>query len=274
MKNKTSEKKNFSNQKGFIDQKGQAALIDSLFFLGIVSVICTSLFFFTINYGSTMERQVNSFYSRDFASDALKVVSYINVMRNGNDVFSNQLFLEDASKEYDYLFALMKEDYSDKREFSCQTRRAIKSTVSSVLRPFDDSFDYAFYVFRQSDNKFLFLMMAVHECSDPQCTEKNQNIDYASLIERKYYYCAPESKDVLEKKVFPYLGQVDTSIGKVTFSEPGSNDDTKGIPHVMGLSLWVSKSLAVLNNLSSPDSEFNCVEIPQSCPDPVFNPTS
>ncbi len=265
-------KKGVPEKKIFINQKGQAALIDSLFFLGIVSVICTSLFFFTISYGNSMERQVNSFYSRDFASDALKVVSYINVMRNGDDVFTNQALLYNSSKEYDYLFALMKEDYADKKEFSCPTKRAIKSTVSSVLKPFDDSFDYAFYVFRQSDNQFLFLMMAVHECSDPACANKSAGIDYSSLVERKYYYCKPALKDILERQVFPYVGQVDTSIGKVSFSEPGASDASSGLPHIMGLSLWISKDLVTLNNLGSPSSEFNCEVIPDTCPQQTFSP--
>lgn len=253
----------------YFDERGQAALMDSLFFLAIVAVVCTGLFFFTVNYGKSMEQQVNAFYSRDFAADSLKVISYVNVMRNGDDIFTadpNPSFgdpgVNAASKEYDYLLALMKEDYSDKKEFSCTTKQAIKSTLSSVLKPFDNSIDYGYYLFRFSEQKYLFLMLAVHKCTGPGCKIKGSD-DY--VVSREYYFCAPQSRDVLEKYVFPYVGQVDTSIGKVTFKEPDTSTGSQGTPFIMGLSMWVAKDLNVFNDLNQVGDNFNCATV-EVCP--------
>jgi hypothetical protein len=248
----------------FKNQRGQAALMDSLFFLAIVSTICTSLFFFMVNYGGQVDKQVSSFYSRDFAADSLKVVSYINVLRTGDSVFSSP----DIS-EYDYLLAMMKEDYADKKEFSCETRKSAASTLQSVLKPFDDSIDYAFYLLNESQTEYLFLLLAVHECSDPAaCKVSKADTDYTDIVKRKYYYCKPQSKDILEKQVFPLAGQVDSSSGKVTFTQP-TERNTQGIPFIMGLSMWVSKDILVLNTLQT-NKEFNCVliDLEAECPNP------
>ena len=110
------------------NSKGQAALMDSLFFLAIVSAVCTTLFFFTVNYGKQLDSQINSFYSTDFAADTIKVVSYINVLRTGMSVYD-----ADGLVELDYLLAMMKEDYGNKRVF-LQNKKAIASTFNSVSK--------------------------------------------------------------------------------------------------------------------------------------------
>jgi len=247
-----------------MNSRGQAALMDSIFFLMIVSTICTTLFFFMVNYGGQVDKQVSSFYSRDFAADSLKVVSYINIVRTGDSVFAAA-----DNYEYDYLLAMMKEDYADKKEFSCETRKAAASTLQSVLKPFDDSIDYAFYLLNESQTEYLFLMFAVHECTDPAvCKQSGANVDLSEVVRRRYYYCKPQNKDVLEKQVFPYAGQVDSSVGKVTFTQPETRD-TQGIPFVMGLSMWVSKDITVLNTLQT-NREFNCIliDLESICPNP------
>ncbi|MEK6959163.1 MAG: hypothetical protein AABW59_03910 [archaeon] len=239
------------------EKKAQAALTDSIFFLAIVATLCTSLFYFAINYGTQMESQLNSFYSSDFANDSLKVINYVNVMRNGNSIFSELGRGETA--EYDYLLALIKEDYSDDQEISPETRDSIAYTLHSVLRPFDDSVDYTYYLLSESEDKFLFLLMAVHECDgDKEECLNPSNAD--KKINRNYYYCEPSNKNVLTKKVYPYIGKVDSAVGKITLLQRVSAEKTDSKIFIMGLDVWISTDLEVLGQLDektlTPD--FNC----------------
>ena len=259
-------------------QGGQAALTDSLFFLAIVSTICTSLFFFAINYGLQLEQEINSFYASDFANDSLKVVTYINVLRTGYSVYDAK---HDGTDEYDYLLAVIKEDYANQagktRRLTEVTRRAIASTLDSVLRPFQDSIDYSFYIMPSTNNKtekFLFLLLAVHECTsgdacnpvpvlDPVTGNYVVPSDEELEIERVYYYCEPRDNAILAEEVFPYVGQVDSAVGKITLFDTESTIDSQGRPFLMGLDVWVSKDIATLaelkDNTKTPD--FNCTPI-------------
>lgn len=253
-----------------INQKGQAALMDSIFFMTIVSAICTTLFLFTANYGTQLDQQVSSFYSTDFASDTLKVVSYVNVLRDGTSIYGDQ---DNGynNPELDYLLTMMKEDYADKKEFSCETRKAIASTFDSVLKPFSDSIDYAFYFLNRDQGKFLFLMMAIHECDprfavecncyknygDAACANKT---DFVPEIKLSYYYCTPQDKDILTKNVFPYAGKVDTAVGKLAFSDSNPNVTTPVVFDIE-LAMWVSKDIAALKDVPNPTSDFNCSPI-------------
>jgi len=248
-----------------MNSKGQAALMDSVFFLAIVSTICTSLFFFAINYGTQMEAQLNSFYASDFSADALKVITYVNVSRTGDSVF----FVPPSGvPQYDYLLTMIKEDYSDKKVISLETRKAIASTLHSVLLPFSESRDFTFFLLNENQSNFLFLLLAVHECQGDaaKCNSKNfvgqgSEID----VKRKYYYCEPLNKNVLEKFVNSSVG-VNSTTAQVTLFDSSARDSA-GKRFVMGLNVWITKNISyqdvsVLNNLGdktkSPGSDFNC----------------
>ncbi|MDD3084170.1 MAG: hypothetical protein PHP82_04045, partial [Candidatus ainarchaeum sp.] len=208
-----------------MNNRGQAALVDSIFFLTIVSIICTTLFFFAINYGLQTESQINSFYSRDFSSDILKVITYINVPRDGKYILETEYF------QSDYLLALIKEDYADKRKMSDSTTDSIVRTLDNVVKPFDASIDYAFFIASESENKYLFLLLATHECEkwvDFQCEN----------VERKYFYCEPNNNKILEEKIFPFVGKVDSSFGKITLSEQ-DRPDSPGRAFIIGFSGWI-----------------------------------
>ncbi|MCX6800795.1 MAG: hypothetical protein NTZ73_01250 [Candidatus Diapherotrites archaeon] len=253
------------------DEGGQAALTDSLFFLAIVSMICTLLFYFLINYGATVEEQINSFYSGDFAMDTLKVIAYVNVMRDGTSIYS----LTGDNPQYDYLLAMIKEDYAESSgnqnpSLNSATRKAIANTVHSVMKPFEHSVDYAFYLFQEDSQKFLFLLMGVHECkkSGTECEKDSSGNIVGS--ERRMYYCIPASPGILKDKVFPYVGKVDSATSKV-FLDKGTSKDLSavtgvGANYIMSLDLWISKDV---NNLWGLDSaankaDFNCALIPKT----------
>lgn len=240
-------------KKIFLNERGQAALMDSIFFLTIVSIICTSLFYFAINYGIPTEQQINSFYSRDFATDSLKVISYINVVRDGKS-FSQ---VEDGGIvfENDYLLALVKEDYADKQQISSETRMAITRTLDEVMNPFDTSIDYAFFILSESEDEYLFLLLATHQCDGEGCLPPYEG---EKDVERVYFYCNPYDNEILEKQIFQKVGKVDTALGKVTLSSAIENQKM-GRPFIVGLSGWIVSDIPELNETNLTESpDFNC----------------
>jgi hypothetical protein len=250
-----------------VNSRGQAALMDSLFFLTIVAAITAMLFFYLTSYGGQMNEQLDSFYTKDFSADSLKVITYVNVLRDGTEL---QRHLDGdycsggkcPAPQFDYLLTLMKEDYSDNKKFSPETISAISLTLNSVLRPFDDSVDYAFYLLSESESEFLFLMLATHEGS--RTWDDDEEKFYIDDVERIYYNCEPTNQDVLSKYITPYVGKVNQSKGKISFLDPDVTDSL-GRPFIIGLDVWVSKDLPVIKELepkTAPGgSDFNCSSI-------------
>lgn len=248
------------------DSGGQAALTDSLFFLAIVAMVCTLLFYFIINYGVSVEGQINSFYSADFAMDTLKVITYINVMRDGSSIYSlNAAGEPDQNPQYDYLLTMIKEDYSqtgagESPSLNPSTKKAIANTVHTVMVPFEHSVDYAFYLFQEDSKQFLFLLMGLHE---GVVVENEFNVDGSpkTISIRKMYYClppadSPRSATVLKDKVFPYIGRVDSAASKIFLARKEGG----GANYVMELDLWVSKDVNSLRSLDRLPlgNDFNC----------------
>ncbi len=252
---------------GFMNKKGQAALLDSIFFLTIVASISAGLLFFTINYGLQTQEQMSSFYSTDFCADALKIITYINVTRQGDNVSSENISSSNSSDiELDYLLALIKEDYADKKEMSQRTKNALKNTLESALKPFEASIDYVYYLFdNEPSGNYLFLLFAVHECEGDGCidaTSKTKN------VERVFYFCTPQGKtDYLEKDLFPTLGKVDSAFGKISLPEiyapsTTSSTDVREKFFIMGLHVWVVKNSTELKKVTITNTDLNCVIIP------------
>ncbi len=255
-----------------MNQRGQAALVDSLFFIAIVATICTGLFYFAVNYGLGTENLLNSFYSADFAMDSLKVITYINVMRDGSAVIvgnpsSSSLSslsstpTPGGSKEYDYLLALIKEDFSKNRKLGTQTKIAIANTLYSVLKPFDDSVDYAFYISREStvqgSSTYLALILSTHKFYRYEVINGRNT----PIVRRVFYSCEPTNNKALEKNVFPYVGQIDSALGKITLGTGLGNTS----PYIIGLHVWVSKKVGILQDPTNAASELGCT---------VLNPLS
>jgi hypothetical protein len=234
-----------------INEKGQAALIDSLFFIVIVAAICTGLFYFAINYGSSPDVLINSFYSSDFAMDALKVITYVNVMRDGSPISPSGNYTTATFPEYDYLLALLKEDYAETSTIGVQSKKAIANTVYSALKPFDDSLDYVFYIAKEqtsvSDAKYMAMVIAVH---DPYVPNQNNDELLTDPPNRVFYDCNPQRKNILEEKFFPELGSVESAYGKITLMDS---------PYIIGLHTWVAKNVEVINYVKDPaNMDYNC----------------
>lgn len=243
-----------------IGNRAQAALTDSMFFLAIVAAITAMLFFYMTSYGNNMNTQLDAFYTKDFAADSLKVITYVNVLRDGTEL---QDFLDgdypNESPQFDYLLTLMKEDYSDKQKFSPETISAIALTLNSVLKPFS-SVDYSFYLLSESENEFLFLMLSVHKGTLTEIDADKKKYE-VSDVRRVFYNCAPSNQDVLSKHINSYVGQIDQSKGKISFLDPDVTDSL-GRPFIIGLDVWISKDLPVIRDLedqaTQAGKDFNC----------------
>jgi hypothetical protein len=239
------------------NERGQASLVDSIIFLTIVSSVVTMLFFFMIGYGDRVEKQINSVYTEDFSMDTLKVITYINVLRDGKSVFDYDYeYSNQNSPEHDYLLTMIKEDHADIGAFSSPTKQAVVSTISSVLQPFEESLDYAFFILQEDSDKFSLLIFAIHEGLF------NEDGDLEE-VNRVYYDCNPDNSEILATDVFPNVGKVNSAVGKVMLTHPNSE---KNVPFLMSLNLWVSSDISVFKNMAEPDVEngikdFNCVKI-------------
>lgn len=238
----------------FSERSGQAALVDSLFFVAIVSALGTGLFYFAINYGLSSEAMLNSFYSSDFASDALKVLTYVNITRDGRIITPGVTV--NSSDEFDYLFAMIKEDYAEHSteevKITLDTQKNIARTLYAVLKPFDNSFDYIFFITKekglQGEQKFLTMVFALHKPVDPN--DKTQGVT------REYYSCTPAFPTVIEKWVFPNAGSLDNAMGRISLCENSGACSS----FLLGLDIWVSKKANIFTSITDgTDNEFNCV---------------
>ena len=246
-----------------INQKGQAAVTDALFFLMIIISLSVFLYNFANSYGSTVQEQIQNEFQTTFATNSLKTILYTSTSRDPTET------IYDPDAEIDYLLALIKEDYSDKKEMSEGTTHAIVRTLDDVMRPFDASIDYAFYLLNESEVNYLFLLFATHECVDggedvdgdgvTACNDLDE--DKQDFITRKYFYCKPRDNTILETEIFPYVGKVDSAFGKVTLAD-SAEDEKQGRPFIIGFSGWVVtniEKLSTQNLTTSPD--YNCSNI-------------
>jgi hypothetical protein len=252
----------------FGESRAQAALVDSLFFIGIIATLCSGLFYFTVNYGLSTEKLLNSFYSSDFAMDSLKVITYVNIMRDGTAIQIN-----DGSQtfhEYDYLLAMIKENYSKDKNVSVSTRIAIGNALYSVLKPFDDSIDYLFFIGLEGsggDITYDAVILATHKCDSANLDDCRRG---TTIPRRAFYSCDPYEKKAITKHILPYVGKVDSAVGKITLSNvnygSSSGDSTSvgagAVPHIIGLYTWVSKSVSVMQSPDDKQYELGCTEIP------------
>ena len=245
------------------DSRAQAALVDSLFFIAIIAALGTGLFYFAINYGLSSESLLNSFYSSDFATDALKVLTYVNISRDGTSISSSRVI--QPSDEFDYLFAMVKENYAHNNQLPVKidsnTRHAIANTLYSVLRPFDDSYDYSFYIEKEGyvvgQQNYLTLILALHR------PITNGEITVGAT--REFYSCFPAIPTVLEKFVFPNVGTVDSALGRISLCETAGQCSS----YIIGLNLWISKSVPEINAIMTTidadpkdkEPNFKCTQI-------------
>jgi len=124
----------------WLNEKGQAAVTDALYFLMIVTFLSVFLFGFANSYGNSVKEQIGDEFNTTFATNALKTILYSSTPRD----FQKSIYDEDA--EIDSLLAIIKEDYSDDQKIDNIEKVVLGKTISSILSPIEDSIDYVFYI--------------------------------------------------------------------------------------------------------------------------------
>ena len=124
-----------------MNEKGQSSFGDAMFFLFIVTILSTSLFFFISGYGTTAKRDLTREYRAEFGTSAIQTILASNVPRAGCvETVMN-------AAEVDTLLAMMKEDFADNYQFSYDTKLIFKRLVEEIMLPINSSFDYFFFIY-------------------------------------------------------------------------------------------------------------------------------
>lgn len=144
-----------------MNSKGQAAVTDALYFLMIITGLCIFMFTFANSYGQTVSEQISRQYITDYSGSALKSVLYSSCPRHeGQSIYSKEAAA--GNIEIDYLLALIKEDYADDKSLSDNTKNVLKDTVSSVMKPIADNYDYLFYIHKTTPTGEEFAFAFLH----------------------------------------------------------------------------------------------------------------
>ena len=267
---------------------GQAAVTDSLYFILIVTFLSIFLFGFANSYGSNVREQINGEFSTTFATNALKVILYSSTPRDVTSGLSQ-------NSEVDYLLAILKEDYSDDEAINENERRVLGKTISSILSPIDDTSDYAFYITIPSERKFVFMYLhltnfektAYSSSFQPVAAEDGRFFAYSADKDKPHtnYFCAiaagsnpadaitidPPSEvytDLSAKiaKLVTNVGptsQASSSIKLVKEASKGAFDDFKAqVDLVLWDAVWLEKTDERQTELFPYDNSaaWNCTE--------------
>ena len=170
-----------------LNNKGQAALTDALYFLLIVSIISTMLFFYASNYGLTLQERVSNQYWKEYATGALETIMYTSTPRVAGQS------LEETS-EVDYLLAAVKEDFAENGKIE-ETAEVLKQNIKGIMQPIAPGFDYMFYFYLFDAREFAFVMLYTR---DAPTIEDGKVIEHGDA---KIYFCNPPTLNSLEKLV-------------------------------------------------------------------------
>lgn len=167
------------------NDKGQAAMTDSLFFLTIIVALSVLLFKFSSTYGERVDLGINNLYFKEYTNSVLKSIYYtdmpLDTSRNVED-----------SLETDYLITAIKSDYLvnekigasdvnslDKNNLKDISKYNLFHTIKSLMYPLPN-YDYIFYIQNQSDGAFIYFMLKINYIEGEE-------------ISTNYYLCDPVS---------------------------------------------------------------------------------
>ncbi len=166
-----------------MNRKGQAAVADAIYFLMVVGILSSLLFFFSTGHGTLVSQQLALEYRSEYATSALKTMLYSSTPR----VLGTSL--EDAT-EVDFLLAAVKEDYADNGEFDV-VKPAIVNNVMAVMEPVADTFDYIYYIYIINTEEFAFFMLYTSNFDLPKDTGSGSARTEVKGVERAIYLCNP-----------------------------------------------------------------------------------
>ncbi len=229
----------------FLNEKGQAALTDSLFFLVVVSGLCTFLFFFVSNYGQLLDQQLLREYRQEYASSALKTIMYSSVPRLESSSLS-------GASEIDYLLAFVKEDYADDGLID-ESRGRLKDAISQSMAPFNQNSDYIFYIYFPSETEkfgYFLLKLSSRTIDRSKPTDRNVSISNSSM---NYFLCKPATLSDVTNKLLTKVGDVSQSNARAKFIRVDADGQEISSSVVqITLAIWVPTELPQIT------SQLNC----------------
>ncbi len=232
-----------------VNQKGQAALTDSIYFLLVVSGLSAFLLFFAVSYGVPIGEKLALQYRDEYATSALKTILYSSTPRIPGEA------LEDAT-EVDFLLAAMKEDFADNGEFDV-TASLIVNNIVGLMEPLADSFDYIYYIYVLGEEEYAFFMLYTTEYGDNIPRIRGSQVDVKGG-DTVIYLCKPKERDTIDPLI--------TNVGRVY--ESGSRMQLVRIKSSGGrgyndfdaevkFAMWTSTALPLeLGNIEN--EPFNC----------------
>jgi len=165
----------------FLNEEGQAAITDALYFLTIVVGLSTFLFVFSVSYGNLVDAKIRQAFEIDYTTSALKTLFYSSAPRDASKTLTIKEGSECRTQEIDYLLALVKEDYLNGADIN-ETNLLLSKNIKTVMRPLEKSHDYLYYMFDSLGNPvFVFLHSSVDKDGSARDSED------------AFYYCKPRA---------------------------------------------------------------------------------
>jgi len=202
-----------------VNSRGQAALTDALYFLLIVSILSTMLFFYAANYGAIVRESVVNQYLKEYATGALGTILYSSTPRIAGQV------LDDAT-EVDYLLAAVKEDFADDGKI-VETGPILSEKIYGIMQPITGNFDYLFFFYLFEKKTFPLVVLFTRE--DPSGTSANAEI----------YFCYPPTMNDLQA-VVDDLGSSAQSDAIIQFVRLDEDGHPTYPAAQANLTIWVS----------------------------------
>lgn len=206
-----------------LNNKAQSSIMDALYFITIISVLSGLMFFFTSNYGTSIENRLNENYQQQYADSALKTLLFISTPRNLNETLY-------TTSEVDYLFTMIKEDFAD--DFSLnETNEILAKNIIQTMKPIDAVYDYAFILISSQNVpqvEYFFLSIKNYE--------KNP-------VEQEHYFCNFKNASKMDQVFYSQLNEVIESSQSITLitSESGAFTQSE-----ITLMMWVSSPMSYL----------------------------
>jgi hypothetical protein len=192
----------FATAKKGLSEKGQSSLTDSMFFLVIVSILSTWLFYSSATYGLTIDQQIAKQGREEYTKSALETILYSSVPRQPG------VSLEET-KEIDYLLAAIKEDYADDANLD-ETKAILLQDINAVMQPLAANSNYLFYIHIPNKSKFVVTFLYASEA---------ENDGGWSLTGKKIIFsCVPPSKQAVEEFLLT-VGRMSVSNSRIQLLE-------------------------------------------------------
>jgi hypothetical protein len=162
--------------KNKLNNKGQAAITDALFFLTIIIALCVLMFQFSATYGDRINLATSELYFKEYSNSALKTIFYSEIPLNfSKDINADTL-------ETDYLMTAIKADYYDNGKIGSGdinfldnsnvlniAKYNLFNSIKAIMYSMPN-YDYLFYLQNESNSEFEIFIMKITNFEEESIT--------------------------------------------------------------------------------------------------------